>query len=499
MGMWHATLKQILRTGLYLWRRPRERPQGLYLGQVGASCRELLGIGKEPAWRIARGDPQECRRRPILCQTPDCSFDSSETCGIVTPCSETTTIISGGNFTAPTIELVTGPEDVTNLTLNIDLGVQHITWNNPPKDSSPCHTQTAVRFTLKGKSTTTNHSVEDEHQNTELCRKEGGGTVEVWTEGGDGKSYVVLRPFYSNSASVVDLVEVSSCESLGCTSLLASWDYLPVCSAVTSFEVGLDYYDDVHPVDVDATNITITELPPSVSYELCVRAVDDHGDYIDSSCQTCYSPAAYVKNVQSVALTARSMRVTWDPPLCSVTDIAHNIKYSSESSNAWTSSYDDNSEKLEYLNSFQYTVCVEVGGGVDEPVCITAFTKLRQPFSVETSNPSADSRNLSWYFDEDRYPGFTITYQVTWGPNLQYKGQTQEKSFTIKNYTVTSPNGERFCVAAFPDTKLELMSEPYCAYAYGPTDGHGNGSSLGLIIGLSVSGAIMSSCCWWWL
>ncbi|KAG0729084.1 Protein stu1 [Chionoecetes opilio] len=388
---------------------------------------------------------------------------------------------------------------------------------------------------------------------------------------------------------VVDLVEVSSCESLGCTSLLATWDYLPVCSAVTSFEVGLHYYSEVYPVDVNATNITITELPPSVSYELCVRAVDDHGDSIDASCQTCYSPAAYVKNVQSVALTSQSMRVTWDPPLCSVTDIAHNIKYSSESSNAQTSSHDDNSEELEYLNSFQYTVCVEVGRGVDEPVCITAFTKLERPYNVGKSSPSADSRNLWWDFHGDHYLGFTITYQVTWGPNLQYKGQTQEapkrtdrrtkpfvwtqlwqrrfpsastdgkhrrctpsgvnsranlpankaagvvrghvrgpegavtpflvvpdgdetplatlqcgghagvtaedlidlmlkkeKSFTIKNYIAPSSD-ERICVAAFPDTKLELMSEPYCFYEYG----HGNGSSLGLIIGLSVSGAII--------
>ncbi|KAG0714362.1 hypothetical protein GWK47_014304 [Chionoecetes opilio] len=223
----------------------------------------------------------------ILCQTPVCSFNSGETCGTVTPCSETTTIISGGDFTAQHIEIVTGI-------------VRHITWNNPPKDSSPCHKQNRRQIypELEVDKPRTK-SVEEEHQDVELCREEGAGNVEVWTEGGDGESYIVSSQFISNGSSVVDLVKVSSCESLGCTSLLASWDYLPVCSAVTSFEVGLDYYGEVYAVDVDATNITITGLPPSVSYKLCVRAVDDHGDYIDASCQTCYSPAAYVKNVQS--------------------------------------------------------------------------------------------------------------------------------------------------------------------------------------------------------
>ncbi|KAG0710473.1 hypothetical protein GWK47_022716 [Chionoecetes opilio] len=45
------------------WRRPRVLPQGSWLGQVDASCRELLGMGKEPAWGLTRGDPREWRRR----------------------------------------------------------------------------------------------------------------------------------------------------------------------------------------------------------------------------------------------------------------------------------------------------------------------------------------------------------------------------------------------------------------------------------------------------
>ena len=45
------------------WRRPRGRPQNSWLRQVDASCWELLGIGREPAWRLARRDRQEWRRR----------------------------------------------------------------------------------------------------------------------------------------------------------------------------------------------------------------------------------------------------------------------------------------------------------------------------------------------------------------------------------------------------------------------------------------------------
>ena len=31
------------------------RPQGSWLGQVDASCRELLGMGREPAWKLTQG------------------------------------------------------------------------------------------------------------------------------------------------------------------------------------------------------------------------------------------------------------------------------------------------------------------------------------------------------------------------------------------------------------------------------------------------------------
>ena len=45
------------------WRRPRGRPQISWLRQVDASCWESLGMGREPAWRLARRDRHECRCR----------------------------------------------------------------------------------------------------------------------------------------------------------------------------------------------------------------------------------------------------------------------------------------------------------------------------------------------------------------------------------------------------------------------------------------------------
>ena len=45
------------------WRRPRGRPQNSWMRQVDASCWELLGIGRETAWGLARRDRQEWRRR----------------------------------------------------------------------------------------------------------------------------------------------------------------------------------------------------------------------------------------------------------------------------------------------------------------------------------------------------------------------------------------------------------------------------------------------------
>ena len=45
------------------WRRRRGRPQSSWLGQVDASCRELLGMGRGPAWRLAWEDRLDCRQR----------------------------------------------------------------------------------------------------------------------------------------------------------------------------------------------------------------------------------------------------------------------------------------------------------------------------------------------------------------------------------------------------------------------------------------------------
>ena len=45
-----------------LW-RPKRRPQDSWLGHVDASCRDLFGMGKEPAWRHEKGDRQGwCQR-----------------------------------------------------------------------------------------------------------------------------------------------------------------------------------------------------------------------------------------------------------------------------------------------------------------------------------------------------------------------------------------------------------------------------------------------------
>ncbi len=46
-----------------VWRRPRGRPQLLWLEQVDKSCQELLRIGRGPAWRLARRNPRVWRRR----------------------------------------------------------------------------------------------------------------------------------------------------------------------------------------------------------------------------------------------------------------------------------------------------------------------------------------------------------------------------------------------------------------------------------------------------
>ena len=52
------------------WRRPRGRPQSSWLEQVDRSCRELFGMGRVPAWRLAGGNPREWSRRVSVATRP---------------------------------------------------------------------------------------------------------------------------------------------------------------------------------------------------------------------------------------------------------------------------------------------------------------------------------------------------------------------------------------------------------------------------------------------
>ena len=46
------------------WKRPRRRPQNSWLQPAVDACRwESLGMGREPAWRLARRDRQGWRHR----------------------------------------------------------------------------------------------------------------------------------------------------------------------------------------------------------------------------------------------------------------------------------------------------------------------------------------------------------------------------------------------------------------------------------------------------
>ena len=52
------------------WRRPRGRPHFSWLRQVDESCGEVLGMGRVPAWGLARGDRLEWRRRVGVAMRP---------------------------------------------------------------------------------------------------------------------------------------------------------------------------------------------------------------------------------------------------------------------------------------------------------------------------------------------------------------------------------------------------------------------------------------------
>ncbi len=52
------------------WRRLRGRPRNLWLEQVDRSCREILGTGKGPAWRLACRDPPIWHRRVGVATCP---------------------------------------------------------------------------------------------------------------------------------------------------------------------------------------------------------------------------------------------------------------------------------------------------------------------------------------------------------------------------------------------------------------------------------------------
>lgn len=90
-------------------------------------------------------------------------------------------------FSSTHTTLLAGPKPITDFSHYISDGVEYISWVNPSNDTSLCYESTAVRVFFNGKEEITYFEDGEESMIKPLCKK-GYGEVEVWAEGGDGRS-----------------------------------------------------------------------------------------------------------------------------------------------------------------------------------------------------------------------------------------------------------------------------------------------------------------------
>ncbi|XP_050724718.1 uncharacterized protein LOC127002691 isoform X2 [Eriocheir sinensis] len=377
-------------------------------------------------------------------------------CGVVSPCTNTTTTVAGDTYSAPPLSAVTGPEKVTNFAMNLEEGVEYISWVNPSTDSSPCYTETAVRVSFNDEDSISYFNHSQESTSKGLCAP-GYGTVEVWTQGGDGHSNSSWEPIIYSGSGVVDVVTFETCEPVGCTSLQVEWSNTPVCPDVEylSVEVG----DVRQNVSTNTSNLTVTGLEVEKKYYTCIYARNKDGNVLQHSCMSyCETPTQVPENLTVKPLSTSALHFTWDPPVCQKPPVLYQLDIDYHYYTTTETEY-----IVDGLRSFyRYIVEVQVGQGYhysDEKATMTAYTLPISPsLYVEWRG---DKIYASWSFSAYNHWGFTFRFKVTWGESLQHEEETLNYHLWIDEFNSTD-EVYRVCVAVYPIGREDLMSDTDC-------------------------------------
>lgn len=419
-----------------------------------------------------------------------CSFSTGDKCAMFPPCADVVVSVSGGTYTAPSVNVQTAPAGVTDLKVTGST-LKEITWTNP---NSSCLDDTVANVTYGGYYDYTEILTPNETSlSVPLCNK-GSGFVRVSARGGDGESD-------PESAALIrwdgnDAVTITSCPTEGCTDMTVEWQYDPVCSEVTHFEVtatlGSDTIATTTTTDLANTTAIFEDLELDTVYETCVSALDKDDNLIAASCTACGTYPEVVDQLTLMNITDTTAELTWEAPLCQVEgNIEYIVSYSVIFGNATTATTATTTFRYTDLSpATNYTFCVLVqhpGVVPDHTSSCTSTSTLPAALEkIDVRVYETTSLFITWPGDIFRP---NLKYLVSWGDDLEHSDYTEYKSYTIEGYNQTAgPN--KVCVQAALKSTPGKSSDKTCQEQPFAAFGDPKPDQTAMIVSVSVSAGL---------
>ncbi|KAK8377236.1 hypothetical protein O3P69_013703 [Scylla paramamosain] len=425
-----------------------------------------------------------CEKDVLCFLSTSCAFNSEAQCGKFSPCADVSVTVTGNNFKAPQVDVVTAPEPVTDIDIKGTKNSKTVTWTNP---TSSCLENLIAKVEYGGYYNYI--SVLDKSQNSvtvPLCMN-GLGIVKVRARGGSGESdatSVILSREFQN-----DAVKIQDCPPKGCKDVVINWEYKSVCPDVDHLYLTLgDVFETT--TDLNITSVTITDLDLNTKYKTCLHAYDVDDNLLARHCTNCGSQPEVVDKLGVTNVSDTTAVIDWEPPICPTADeIEYNVSYSKVGNERSYITADSMFQWTELQPAQNHKLCVTVqhkGVSSADPACVNAFTLPEALGKIVVRIYDESSLFITW---EAGLFTPNIKYRVSWGDDLTHSDYTEYKSYTIDGYNETvGPN--EVCVEVETKVPTGLRSTTTCQESPFPNFISAKPDHTNMIIGVSVSAGL---------
>ncbi|KAK3871659.1 hypothetical protein Pcinc_023217 [Petrolisthes cinctipes] len=423
----------------------------------------------------------------VLCQELWCNF-STLSCGLLSSCSYVFLQVNGSNY-SETMERMTGPSSVTNLTVVWEHSDINVWWHNPDtKIDSPCYQNTTITLTYNNTATVT--QILPHHQETTQFPScvYGDASLTLWTQSNVSDSQHQTQYLTYSHNGVKSTVTNLTCHDVGFDGIVASWDYHAVCPEVTNFLINMDYQEDVL-ANLSTIDITVTHLEHDKYYSMTIKTVDNKGRVFGSSpWASCRTYTTVIRNLEVTVISSTELDVNWDPPQF-VDEVPYYLVRIDGNNYFNNINTHNTSLRLSNLREMtEFTVCVTVAG-YNHKICDVATTLPSSPYGITVVETGKEYLSVSWMYD---YNWSGQQFKVMWGSDLQYSNFTKARWYYITGYN-TVDEVVKVCVAAMHENLISLNScagdaPPYSSTLAPPITGK---SMTWLYVTLGIFGSLV--------